>query len=234
MAIAWEGRSLGELVLERPGRSAALERFGLDYCCGGTAKLGQACARKGVELAEVVMALEKADAAPEAEDAEWMDGAQTAIRHITDTHHAYTREALPRLQRLAAKVARVHGGEDPRLVELEAAFDAFAKETLEHMDKEERILFPMIEALAEGRRWSMPPTVQYPIACMLQEHEQHGARLEAFRQLTDGYTPPEGACGSWRALLEGLRELEADLHRHIHKENSFLFPRAVEMEKRPA
>ena len=231
MASGYESRSLGELVLERPGRSATLERFGLDYCCGGTAQLSQACARKGVALGEVVAALVAADAEPAAEDPAWMGSAPAAIRHITDTHHAYTREALPRLQRLSAKVARVHGGEDPRLVALEAAFDAFTRETLEHMDKEERILFPMIEALAQGRRWSMPPTVQYPIACMLQEHEQHGARLDAFRQLTDGFVPPEGACGSWRALLDGLRELEQDLHRHIHKENSFLFPRAVELER---
>ena len=231
MSTGWEGRSLGQLVLERPGRSAALERFGLDYCCGGAARLDQACARKGVALAEVVAALETADAGPSLEDAAWMESPDSAIRHITDTHHAYTREALPRLQRLAKKVAQVHGGEDPRLVELEAVFGAFAKETLEHMDKEERILFPMIQALAEGRRWSMPPTVQYPIACMLQEHEQHGARLDAFRQLTDEYTAPEGACGSWRALLEGLRELEEDLHRHIHKENSFLFPSALDLER---
>ena len=234
MANGWEGRSLGDLVLERPGRSAALERFGLDYCCGGAAQLAQACARKGVALAEVVAALEAADMVAEPEDGAWMASAGTAIRHITDTHHAYTREALPRLQRLAQKVARVHGGEDPRLLKLEAALGAFARETFEHMDKEERILFPMIQALAEGRRWSMPPTVQYPIACMLQEHEQHGARLDEFRQLTDSYAPPEGACGSWRALLDGLNALERDLHRHIHKENSFLFPCAVEMEKRTA
>ena len=234
MANGWEGRSLGELVLERPGRSAALERFGLDYCCGGSARLDQACARKGVELREVVAALETADAGPDLEDAAWMESLDSAIRHIMDTHHAYTREALPRIQRLAKKVARVHGDEDPRLAELEVIFDAFATETLAHLDKEERILFPMIRALSEGRRWSMPPTVQYPIACMLQEHEHHGARLDEFRRLTDGYRPPEAACGSWRALLEALRELEEDLHRHIHKENSFLFPSAVELEKRSA
>ena len=29
------------------------------------------------------------------------------------------------------------------------------------------------------------------------------------------------------ALSTGLRELEADLHRHIHKENSILFPKAI-------
>jgi regulator of cell morphogenesis and NO signaling len=44
--------------------------------------------------------------------------------------------------------------------------------------------------------------------------------------MTDGYTPPADACPTDRALLGGLAELEADLHRHIHEENNILFPRA--------
>lgn len=35
---------------------------------------------------------------------------------------------------------------------------------------------------------------------------------------------------SVRALLHGLHELELDLHRHIHKENNILFPRALQLE----
>jgi regulator of cell morphogenesis and NO signaling len=32
-------------------------------------------------------------------------------------------------------------------------------------------------------------------------------------------------------LLEGLRALEHDMHQHVHKENSILFPRAIEVEQ---
>jgi iron-sulfur cluster repair protein YtfE (RIC family) len=31
-------------------------------------------------------------------------------------------------------------------------------------------------------------------------------------------------------MLDGLAELEYDLHRHIHKENSWLYPAAIELE----
>jgi regulator of cell morphogenesis and NO signaling len=31
-------------------------------------------------------------------------------------------------------------------------------------------------------------------------------------------------------MLDGLRELETDLHQHIHKENNILFPRSLELE----
>ena len=32
-------------------------------------------------------------------------------------------------------------------------------------------------------------------------------------------------------MLHALAELETDMHRHVHKENSILFPRAIELEK---
>ena len=54
--------------------------------------------------------------------------------------------------------------------------------------------------------------------------------LERFRELTDNFVPVEHACNSWRAMLDGLEEMEQDLHRHIHKENSWLFPQAVALE----
>jgi regulator of cell morphogenesis and NO signaling len=46
------------------------------------------------------------------------------------------------------------------------------------------------------------------------------------RGLADGYSVPEDACGSWRALWAGLDEFEQDLHRHIHLENEVLHPAA--------
>ena len=46
------------------------------------------------------------------------------------------------------------------------------------------------------------------------------------------YLPPAEACTSWRVMLESLENLEQDMHRHIHKENSILFPRAIELESK--
>ena len=49
------------------------------------------------------------------------------------------------------------------------------------------------------------------------------------RALTDGYTPPEGACPTFRGLYYGLSELERDMHLHVHLENHILFPRAARL-----
>jgi hypothetical protein len=61
---------------------------------------------------------------------------------------------------------------------------------------------------------------------MLAEHDQVGQLLRDLERVSRSYTPPENACGGYRALYEGLAELQADVHRHIYLENELLFPRA--------
>ena len=47
-----------------------------------------------------------------------------SIFHIIDTHHQYSREELPRLPTMAVRVAQVHGGHTPSLIEvLEVFYD---------------------------------------------------------------------------------------------------------------
>jgi regulator of cell morphogenesis and NO signaling len=174
----------------------------------------------GLDLPAVIGALEALELVPVDEDQSWQSGLVPALRHIVDTHHAYTKEALPRLLFLTAKVAKVHGDEDPRLVELDRAFRLFAQETFDHLAKEEQILFPMILA-GRGRQASMPVQV------MLGEHDDHGEALCRIRTLTSDLRLPEGACATWRELYRSLLQLEVELMEHIHLENNILFPRAL-------
>jgi regulator of cell morphogenesis and NO signaling len=63
---------------------------------------------------------------------------------------------------------------------------------------------------------------------MLTEHDNAGADLAKMRSLTDDFIPRADACNTYRAMLHGLAELEADMHQHVHKENNILFPRATD------
>ncbi len=45
-----------------------------------------------------------------------------------------------------------------------------------------------------------------------------------------GTSTPADGCASYKALYDGLAEMEADTHLHIHKENNVLFPMALELE----
>lgn len=230
MATLTPKATVGQLVAERAARAKVFERFGIDYCCGGKMSVADACARKGVDPTAVLAALDALDAvlgaAPVSRD--WTrEPIEDLVRHIVEVHHGFTREALPRLAFLTAKVANVHGGDHPELREVATIFRGLHAEMDAHMAKEEQVLFPLIVRLARGEQGGFGPPVHAPISVMEAEHDDAGRALEAMRELTNAWTPPEGACNSYRAMLDGLRELEEDLHLHIHLENNVLFPRAL-------
>jgi regulator of cell morphogenesis and NO signaling len=152
--------------------------------------------------------------------------------HIEQTHHAYLKQELPRLDTLTAKVARVHGPENPNLVRLREIFVEFKAELDSHMAKEEQILFPLCRRLESARSAvaSHCGSIQNPIRVMIMEHDHAGNAMEQFRELTDNYTAPEEACNTYIAMFDSLRQLEQDMHQHVHKENNILFPRAIEAE----
>ena len=66
---------------------------------------------------------------------------------------------------------------------------------------------------------------------MEHEHDNAGNALARIRTITGDYAVPDGACNTYRAMLDGLRELESNRHQHVHQENNILFHRAIELEE---
>lgn len=227
--------TVGELVAERPNRARVFERLGIDYCCGGKATLTEASRGRGLDPKAVAAALREADKDGPADERNWSQASAAELAaHIVDTHHAYLRRELPRLALLVDKVAQVHGATHAELAEVREVFRDLEAEIGAHLWKEENILFPMIRAMEQSGTLeaSHCGSVANPIRVMEFEHDNAGQALARLRALTADYAPPADACNSYRALLEGLVGLEADLHEHIHKENNILFPKAAALEAR--
>ena len=226
-------RTVGELVAERPGRSRVFQAFNIDFCCQGGRTLREACERKGVAADAVVEQLEAEfeDKSAPAQNPAGLPPHELAA-YIVETHHGFLRRELPRLHAMSERVAHVHGGHTPSLVEMFHVFTGMETELASHMMKEEQVLFPAVVAMSQGA--PAPGTLEVPIACMIHEHEEIGAALARLRELSHGFQPPPDACNTYRALFAGLHDLEEDLHRHIHLENAVLFPAARVMAERNA
>lgn len=220
---------VGTVAGQFPHALGVFDALGIDYCCGGKATLRKSAERAGVDIEKLLSALESGLPQPAAESTDWSLESLTKLAdNIEATHHAYLKSELPELEALAAKVARVHGGHTPSLVELHRIVEGFRHELESHMMKEERILFPMIREMeSTGTMVFHCGGLENPIRVMEMEHDSAGNALETMNKLTDGFTPPEGACSSYRRLFTALAKLEADMHRHVHKENNILFPRAL-------
>ena len=233
--------SVRELALGVPGATRIFEKLGIDYCCGGSVSLENACASAGIEPADVVRALGEADRPQsQAEDFnDWQSAPLSAlIDHILETHHVFTKGELTRLDALLAKVCEAHAERHPELLRLRGLFKSLAEDLVTHMMKEERVLFPYVvrmeEAEAKAEPMMAPPfmTVRNPVRMMSLEHDNAGDLLREMRSASANYTVPPDGCVSYQTLYQALRELEEDLHMHIFLENSILFRRAVEMEAR--
>lgn len=238
---------VGQIVAESPHLSRVFERLHIDYCCGGKKSLGDACRERQLDPGDVLDRLEKAGrtGADAAADPIWLNRSLSDLcDHIERTHHAYLRDELPRLTGLIEKVVNAHAERHPELREIQQEFGALRSELEPHMMKEEQVLFmkeeqvlfPAIRRIERSQQAAAFPfgSVANPIECMLHEHDAAGSALDQLRRLTGGYEPPEGACSTYRAMLDGLDQLERDMHEHVHKENNILFPRAIELESATA
>ena len=228
-------RTVGQLVAERPSRARVFESFKIDFCCGGKKPLRQACAEKGIDPDTVASVLAAFDEQRTETERDWTTATMTELAdHIEETHHAYLKSELPRIEAMSAKVANRHGDLAPHLIELYQLFLKFQEELSSHMWKEENVLFPLCRAMDAGHAGAARHcgTIQNPIRVMVQEHDDAGDALATMRRLTNDFTPPPEACNTYRAYFDALSQLERDMHRHVHKENSILFPKALEAEAR--
>jgi regulator of cell morphogenesis and NO signaling len=230
-------KTVKDFVVEDFRTAAVFEQHGIDFCCGGGVTLEEACARKGIEAEAVRRELEELASAPAGMNPRFERWELDAlVEHIVTSHHAFVKGAIPVLMAHTAKVASVHGGRHPEVVEIYELMRAVAEEMTSHMQKEELMLFPYIKALAKSMREGTEPprapfgSVANPIRMMESEHSSAGGAMERIRELTNGFRPPEDACTTYRVSFQELAQFERDLHVHVHLENNILFPRAIEME----
>ncbi len=212
--------TLGQVANQHPEATFVFLRHRLDFCCGGARKLSEACQAAGLDPQQVIDEISAEGTARPARrwDSEPLND---VIDHILVRYHEPLRADLPALVAAAQRVERVHASKPTCPVGLAAHLERMHEELLQHLEKEEQVLFPALRAGSRGGR------VHMPIRVMTQEHDEHGVNLQRLRQLAADFRAPPEACATWRALYAGLEKLEAELMEHIHLENNLLFPRAL-------
>ena len=228
--------SINDFVDEDVRRTGIFEEFNIDFCCGGSQTLAEACAEKGIDPEVVLKRLTAI--VPESEETatvtEGMDGSLSdAVDHLMQTHHVYLKENLPRLGELLDKVIEAHAVNHPELHTVKELYGELRADLEPHLMKEEQVLFPMIKQLeASGGSAELHcGSIQNPIRVMQSEHERTLMLFEKIRATTGNFRIPEDGCQSYRLLFKGLDELEMDTLSHIQKENEILFPQVLTLQE---
>ncbi len=228
---------IGELVAKNYKTASVFKKYKIDFCCNGNRTISEACERKKVDTNTLINELKNTLTNPEQNidfNAWELD---LLADYIEKTHHRYVVSKIEEIKPFLNKVVRVHGEHNPELKEIELLFNQSSQELTQHMQKEERVLFPfirnMVAAKLDKKPMQQPPfgTVENPISMMKHEHQNEGERFEKIAELADNYNPPSHACNTYRVTFALLKEFEDNLHQHIHLENNILFPKAIELEK---
>jgi len=232
-----KNNTVASVVTENIKYAHIFKKHGIDFCCGGDITLEKACAKNDVDYDTLKKDLLSFNniISTDLDFGSWE--LDKLIDYIVNTHHTYVSDSIQIISQYANKVTKVHGHHYTFLIEVNKLYHDVANELIAHMKKEEQILFPYVKKMVDiqsgktSTTLSQFGTVNNPIKMIEEEHENAGDIFKTISSLTDGYTPPDGACNTFKALYSKLEEFEQDLHQHIHLENNILHPKAIKLEQ---
>jgi regulator of cell morphogenesis and NO signaling len=212
-----------DLVLKNPQYREALEKLGIDTCCGGGQPLKEAMCRANTTFEALEKELQKDTPATTAvPGVDWQRASnELLIEYILQMHHATLREELPRLNMFFKRAIAAHSDHAEELKKMHTDFSTLHAALIPHLDLEEKEIFPAM------RKNEIPKDAAKRIRQLEDEHTIAGNLLRKLNTATTGYRVPEYACPTVKMLFQGMAKLDAGLHEHIHLENNILFPRAL-------
>ena len=153
------------------------------------------------------------------------------LLYLAKSHDYYLAEKVPYLQSLVEKFS----GElmDPARMQLETFFSEYIMEVVEHIEYEEKVVFPYINDLVD-RVEDHPTKIEeggYRIREFEEKHDDIEEKLSDLKSLLVKYFP----CSRNRYLriliLNELFDFEQDLINHARLEDKVLIPIVEELEQ---
>jgi len=232
-----QNQTVADIVTQDIRTATVFKKYGIDFCCGGGKPVQAACEEKRANFENLMTELNLVMESTQKDLDFQAMSLNELIEFIYENHHKYIYENGPITAQFVNKVAHVHGQRHPETVEIAKVYNEMLSELNHHMMKEENILFPYVKKLVaiDKGQSTEPQTgsfINHPIRVMQMEHDIAGEMLKKLNELTSNYTPPEDACNTYRASFANLKEMENDIHFHIHLENNILFPKAIELESK--
>ena len=168
----------------------------------------------------------------------WSKASLIELLEYIEQHHCEIKEKLLKLQTLIERTADSQKDEYNSIFDsLRKFYPVFKTELEKHFAKEERILIPYIRKMDELFR--NPDTkiefhyssIKNPISQLEYDHDQtEKVMFEELGGITCNYRLPQNAGDAFRALYDGLKDIETNLSKHINLENKLLFPWAIDLE----
>ncbi|WP_045857920.1 hemerythrin domain-containing protein [Teredinibacter purpureus] len=210
--------TLEKLAVEIPGATEILYRFKLDYKQHHSLPLRDAITEYRADKQSVIEEFERLEIRGKIRPDFSQYSEKDLVLYIVTHYHNVHRKQLPELIRLASTVEKEWGHDPLCPVGLSQCIRNILEDTLAHMDKEEKTLFPMIIQ----SNWDMAANC---MAIFQFEHGEHVRSLKKLQRSAHNFQLPTNACSHWKALYMGLQAFITTMRDHIHLEDTTLFAR---------
>jgi regulator of cell morphogenesis and NO signaling len=182
-------------------------------------KLSTIFTEKHIQPETVIGTIELILEQPEA-DVEWLlKPVSVLIDHIQVYYHRRHRKQLPELIHMAEELESSQAELTDFPKGIKNLLQSLHADLLSHMEKEERLVFPMINE-------NLAAHVYCQVSNLMHNHDHHFYVLEKIKTLTDNFRPPQGASYQWVVFNEKLAEFKKELLEHIRLENELLFSKS--------
>lgn len=223
--------TVADIVLAYPSSRTVMKKYNIDFCCNGHQLFSEACRQARVtpeQLLKELPAASSKDLPDASRFAEW--NLAFVADYIEENHHKYVKHAIPKISALLDEVCDIHGEDHPVLLEINDDFIDLSDELLSHMEREEKMVFPVIRRLYRKEisfieDMQLPSHMVAPIDVLEEDHQFAGDLVASIRHLSNGYQPRPDSCSKLRLLYRYLQEFDDDVMTHIFLENNVLFER---------
>ncbi len=161
------------------------------------------------------------------------------LLYLANAHEYYIREKIPALQTLVGEF--LFRLEQPARGQFDRFFREYIREVIEHIEYEEKIVFPYVQSLVKpadaGSKATDPSDEDLKaiqekgIGEFEKRHNDIEEKLSDLKNLLIKYVPPAGDRYLRIRVLNELIDLEQDLNDHARLEDKVLIPIVEDIEK---
>ncbi len=225
MRVLNENLNISEIVSADYRTAAVFRKYGINFCCGGGFPVKEMCRRKDLPYDQVqAEILEAVETRPN----EALDFSTLSTTDVLDYLAAGHRRAEMRmgdLERYLAKVAKVHGDHNPKLIEINEIFKSVKSELERNISEEETLMFTIEDGQYTAENGGDPQVISRLMGDWERRYESILKNIGTINELSDGYSPPSHACNTYMVSFRVLSDYEADVLHWIDVKFKYLFPK---------
>lgn len=156
---------------------------------------------------------------------------QSIIGYLKNCHYYYQNEKYPQIQSYIQQIDK--SSNQSEIVMIEKFFQDYFSEVTEHLDYENRVVFPYVLNLNNllSKKQLENIRIDYSVVEYKEHHNDIEEKLTDLKSLLIKYLPVDDDQKLRRQLLFCLFELEHDLKIHSQIEDTILIPLVEKMEQ---